>query len=260
MAHKQLNTLLLEAHNFIEGSGANPAFNPRCSICGHLVFHSPCYPTTSHSIDSCIKIFTRQQPEQSIGPRQMQEAALQRWRQWLPPVDISLREDGLDLQFFFRLFDDYFFQGRTKHNTTVGWTEYLPYGEILGRTIVDGTRAVISITRLHPQEVWTGESVIFLLSTLLHEMAHSFVKLEGCRCPTCLCPMTIPNTRGLSGHGPVWVKLCEAMEAEATRSLQGLYGTWDLDCKEHGLSLRNERRKRDIVNKWLSFISAINTQ
>ena len=236
--------LLVEAHDFINGSCTNPSFNPMCIHHGELVFHAYCYFTASCSINSCTKIFTRHPSEQSIWQSQLQEAALQRWHQWLPGVDISLREDGLDLQFLFDLFDDYFFQGGTKHNTTVEWLEYLPDLHIYGQTRFQDTGAVISIMRLQPQRVWTRQSVKRLLSTLLHEMAHVFVQLKGCNCLTCLCPLNASNIRGASGHGPSWVKLCEAIEAEANRVLQGLHGIWDLDCKKHGLSLQLERNAR----------------
>ena len=233
--------LLLEAHDFINGSCTNPSFDPRCIHREGLVFHAYCYSTASCSIESCINSFTRQQSEQSIWQSRLQEAALQRWHQWLPTIDDSLREDALDLQFLFHLFDDYYFQGRIKHSTTVQWIEYRPDLSFLGKTPVRGTRAVIVITKLHPQRVWGRHLVKFLLSTLLHEMAHAFVKLKGCNCPTCICPVYIPKTLGVTWHGPSWVKLCEAIEMEANRSLRGLNGIWDLDCKEHGVSLRLER-------------------
>ena len=241
MALNQMDTLLVDAYDFINGSGTNPPFNPRCIHHEDLAFHAYCYSTASRSIDICIDIFTRQQSWQSSWQSQLQEAALQRWHQWLPTIDDSLREDGLDLQFLFHLFDDYYFQGRIKHDTTAKWIEYRSGLPLLGMTIVRGTRAVIFIKKLHPQRVWKRDLVKFLLGTLLHEMAHAFVDLKGCSCPTCVCPANVPNTCGVSGHGPSWVKLCEAIEAEANRSLRGLHGIWDLDCKEHGLSLRLER-------------------
>lgn len=245
MASKQMDTLLREAHDVIRGSGTNPPFNPKCTQSRCFAFHAYCCLTASPSVDYCINTFTRQQPEQFIWQTQLQEATLQRWHKWLPTIDISRREDGLDLQFLFSLFDDYFFQGWTKHRTTVAWVEYRPELNFLGAEVCDGTRAVILLMRLQPQRAWTRQSIVSLLGTLLHEMAHAFVELKGCYCSTCQCREMIPNTWGVSGHGPVWVKLCEAMEAEANRSLRGLHGVWNLDCKEHGLSLRYEREQRD---------------
>lgn len=260
MTSNELSILLQEAHIFINGPGTELSFNPRCKYCGQLTFHAYCCSTALRSIDSCISIFTRQQPEQLIWQKRLQDTALQRWHQWFPTVDVSLREDGLDLQFLFLLFDDYFFQGRTKYNTTVEWAEYHPNFPILGWTSVPDAQATIYITRLHPERVWTRQSVKGLLSTLLHEMAHAFVMLKWCNCSTCRCPANICGTRGVSGHGPSWVKLCEAMEAEASRSLAGLCGRWDLDCKQHGGSLRIEREELEIWDFCLTMMPTLDGQ
>ena len=95
--------------------------------------------------------------------------------------------------------------------------EYTPNLLFLGKTGFDGTRAIIHVKKLHPQSVWITRSVQHLLGTLLHGMTPACVALTGCDRPTCRCLANIRRTHGVTGHGPSWVRPCEAMKAEVHR-------------------------------------------
>ena len=233
-----------------------------CAHDGHTKLHPPCYRNEgSANVDGCIADFTgkRKQPDrkQPIWTQRQQREALERWSQSHQRLDITIWKEGLDLQFFFQLFDDFFFcsPGRAlTHRVEVQWTDYTPGASHCQTTIVPSSTdkypgALIKIPKADPSQPFTGQTALRTLSTLLHEMAHAFLICYACDCNTCRCDVTRSDTVGLTGHGPVWVKLCEAIEAEANEKLKGLPGCWDLDCRDDGTSLRGERRARGMFGK-----------
>lgn len=274
MTYNQSKNLLLENHNRLHRTTAGHPFNPECAYCGNGLLHPDCNLT---SVDRCIEYITGKKP-QPKRPRQdppaayalpewpghKQQESLLRWNEWLATINLSLGEAGLDLPLISNLLPDYFFSGpwlNLKHQIDVQWIDFKPNPSShrcrTSKVNSPGDnlpRASIKVMKPDPTKPWTGETLLQLLGTLLHEMGHAFLMCCSCNCADCRCPVTSSRTIGLTGHGPSWVKLCQAVEAEATGKLRGLPGRWDLGCRQqHGPWLERERRaleafeKRDLV-------------
>ena len=244
-------SLLVPSYSFIDGpNGEHSSDRIHCTYDGHTQLHPLCYERNdSDLVDRCIKYFTGQH-EEPHWRKDVQKGALERWSQCHQALDTTLWKDGLDLQFFVQLFNDYFFCAPAKalkHLIQVQWTEFDPTSPSCQTSPIPSSSpadkpprgALIRIQRADPCQPITGETAQRILGALLHGMAHALLVCYGCGCNDCRCPVTRSRTVGMTGHGPVWVRLCEAMEAEAERVLHGLPGRWDLDCRE-----RDERERR----------------
>ena len=104
--------------------------------------------------------------------------------------------------------------------TSVVWVDRDPnhperlsyFGEDPTKPNPHGLIKIVRRTELVPGAIL---SLIKILSALLHEMAHAVLRIY-----TCLCRCR-GRTLGVTGHGPSWVKLVEAIEKELERSFGG---------------------------------------
>ena len=144
----------------------------------------------------------------------------------------------LRLGFFVDVFDDYFFLGSLRGYISVQVTDETPANSAWVGLTTSKVKSIpsgrppqvqIELKRL-PDRLWTRELVQEFLDTLLHEMSHAFLMIYSsptgylgdwpCR--------RILETEGLTGHGPCWVMVAEAIAAEADRSLGRVWDKWDL--------------------------------
>lgn len=253
-------SLVVSADIFINATnGDHSSDRIYCTHDGHTQLHPPCYQNDDSGIvDRCIEYFTGQH-EEPHWRKDLQKGARERWSYCHQALDTTLWNEGLDLQFFVQLFNDYFFcaPGRAlKHLIEVQWTDFNPASPSCqteptpsSSTDKHPRRALIKIQKADPCQPFTGETAQRILGALLHGMAHALLICYGCACNSCVCQVTRSRTVGLTGHGPVWVTLCEAVEAEADKVLRGLPGRWDLGCHEHGVCVERERRARKRFEK-----------
>ena len=164
----------------------------------------------------------------------VQANALQRWRTWIQPGNLQPKVDTqyFGLRYVFHIFDDYFFRRALRSRVRLEWVEGSPrelgyYGSTRPDPNFEHSRnTLIEIVR--PNE-WSQDSVQQLLSTLIHEMAHAVFRLFECRCVQCSRQIHIERGRGLTGHGPEWRKLVEAMEMELNRFFPGFSEIWTVN-------------------------------
>ncbi|CAF9937011.1 MAG: hypothetical protein ALECFALPRED_007041 [Alectoria fallacina] len=99
-------------------------------------------------------------------------------------------------------------------NAIIGWTSHC------------GKRVSICNTSSSsdPSLPFTGQTAQRILGALLHGMTHAFFICYGYPDLSCRCDITRSRTVGVTGHGPVWAKLCRAIEAEADGHFSGLPG------------------------------------
>lgn len=245
--------LLESAYSYLNAPNADYSSDRiYCTHDGYTQLHPPCLNNDSEIVDRCIEYFTGQY-EKPNWRKDLQKEALERWSQCQQRLDPTLCSEGLDLQFFFHLFDHYIFCAPTralKHLVVVQWIDYNPASSSCRPEVLPSSsthkhpRVLIKIQKANPCQPFTGQTAQHILGALLHGMAHAFILCYGCRCNSCSCQVSRSRTLGLTGHGPVWARLCQAIEAEADKVFQGLPGPWDLDCREDGVSLERERRAR----------------
>ena len=196
---------------------------------------------SSYICQTLVEGFTdllAQKEQKQSDPREqvtIRTEALERWRKWVPTMQATLDSKDLDVDFFFELFDDYFFSGALRSRTTVRMVDrplYIGAGgkTAVGVALVDPDRkdhVLIKIAK-PPTTIttWAEHTVQMLLAILLHEMTHAVFRIFGCRCADCRCLRTEELTRGIKGHGPSWMQLGQAVEKEANRSLREFKHLW----------------------------------
>lgn len=63
-------------------------------------------------------------------------------------------------------------------------------------------------------------SLLEFICTLMHEMCHALL-MFACECSVCMCALNKIKGSGLTGHGPSWRRIREAVEATANSYLGG---------------------------------------
>ena len=187
------------------------------------------------------RFWTRIREEGGVGLEEIQKNALARWHACRFPLGVSTVRYPLPIGFLVVVFDDYVFLGSLRRYTTVkvtdethansGWV-----GLTTGKMESIPSRPPqiqIELKKL-PDQRWTRELVQDSVDTLLHEMSHAFLMIysspgghlgnwPGRR---------VVETEGLTGHGPCWVVVAEAIAAEANRALGEVWNKWDLNIAE----------------------------
>ena len=98
--------------------------------------------------------------------------------------------------------------------------------------------------------LWTESVIQGILSTVLHEIAHAIFRVFMSRCVDCRCFRSMVLTIGITGHGPSWMTLGQAMESEARRSF-GFGKAWLMRVCTHNAGRTVEIAKnRAFKNKW----------
>lgn len=181
------------------------------------------------------------------GLKPSQSRALPRFRSWQPAIQLPLREQGLDLQYPFEIFDDSFFGGALKAFTILKRVQWYPGIKFFDQTSFNRFKLsntdppIIEIATPEPGKDWTRASIQGILATLLHEMAHAAFGIFACQCWNCRSAVQGEDAAGFRGHGPAWIKLYQAIEARANRSFRGLScKKWRLDTRIPSLNMRNE--------------------
>lgn len=163
-----------------------------------------------------------------------QGRALNRFRFWHPRIQLNLREQGLDLQYLFEIFDDFFFGGALKAFTILKWVPWSPdklnHGETLCQRFILNTiwPVNIVIATLEPGQAWTRASIHSILSTLLHEMAHAAFHIYACQCYHCRCAVRGENANGF--HGPNCARPWRHAQTGPLGTSHAKNGAWVLDC------------------------------
>ena len=101
-----------------------------------------------------------------------------------------------------------------------------------------------------PAEVlWTESVIQRILSTVLHEIAHATFRVFVSRYVYCRCFRSMVLAIGVTGHGPSWMTLGQAMESEARRSF-GFGKAWLMRVCTHNVGRTVEIAKiRAFKNK-----------
>ncbi|KAM0797828.1 hypothetical protein BDR22DRAFT_424812 [Usnea florida] len=234
--------LLKSAHGFVGVVGGNRSPEPmHCAHDGAMIFHPPCYgchgehgdqgkkdPSRRYGkndvdmVDKCIEYFTGAN-EQANWWKWEQKKLTERWNQSHQYLGITPGNGDLDLQHFVQLFIDAFFSNpgtSLKDRVQVQWSDYNTKAppssssssychthQTFSTDNATGPHALIHIPKPDPSLPFTAHTAQLLLNTLLHELAHALLLCHGCDCNTCRCTVTRCDTVGLTGHGPVWVKL-----------------------------------------------------
>ncbi len=131
---------------------------------------------------------------------------------------------------FMRLFDQFFFFGAMANNTIPHlfpkmWetpvrdpleddpnTRKIPWGFTSDR-YVRGYGPYCQINLAGPSFYILTPRIMtprFFIETLIHEMVHAYINLYLCRCQ--LCYSDLPNTRGVTGHGPTFLMLLDCID------------------------------------------------
>ncbi|KAI9892932.1 MAG: hypothetical protein M1814_000816 [Vezdaea aestivalis] len=128
------------------------------------------------------------------------------------------------LQEMFEAVDDYFFRGMLKKHITIRQARIGDYGVTMSGTSrltkhllkkkgvrIDITDGSISI----PGNTFY-EKFQFILGTIMHEACHAVFFLYTCTCMSCLMKLT--KELGISGHGPAWMEIAQAVVNRARKS------------------------------------------
>lgn len=191
--------------------------------------------------------FTSLFPPTTLQP--LQHDAHKRWHAWMSAEEATpnsttpwtwsrkaaINAESLDLNFFFTLFDDYFFRGALQKWTRIEWVDYASDPDAYGSTKADSEaedesdvleilEVLITITRPPESEGWDEKVVRRILETILHEIAHAIFRAFRCRCVDCECTTSLALTIGMEGHGPLWVELAQAIETVCELKFRGW---WD---------------------------------
>ena len=157
---------------------------------------------------------------------QVQIDALMRWR--ASQTDRREAKGGyaFPLDFYFEIFDDYFFLGSLRQYTKVVWAANTPANiEWVGFTkansafVTPGPLEVLIQVKWQDDQLRNREFVGECLDTLLHEMIHAFFMIYS---------VSAMETEGLTGHGDCWVRVATVVAAEANRSFGELWDRWEL--------------------------------
>ena len=157
---------------------------------------------------------------------QVQIDALMRWRG--SQTDRREAKEGyaFPLDFYFEIFDDYFFLGSLRQYTKVLWAYNTPANiEWVGHTktkssfMTPGPLEVLIQVKRQDHRLRDREIVGECLDTLLHEMIHAFFMIYS---------VSAMETEGLTGHGEFWVRVATVIAAEANRSFGEVWDQWEL--------------------------------
>lgn len=181
--------------------------------------------------------------------------ALARWHAFPFPLGKSTQHHPLPLDFFFDIFDDYFFLGSLRPYTAVEYVDRMPHPGLRGLCTTYKHRMpsggppetrIRILRRKDSAPVWSAEVVGGYLGTLLHELAHAFLDIHTLdRSPVEVVRFRRQaETDGMTGHGPCWIEVAKAVQEEADRSFGGVQAGWDLNIKRARV---NEKRA---VGKW----------
>lgn len=103
-----------------------------------------------------------------------------------------------------------------------------------------------------PLGKWTKALLQQTFTTMLCEMVHCVSLLFKCRHLKCSKFSSQAKADGISGHGPAWRKVAQAVVRQATWKLTPVYGTWNLDADDRGPS--SWREIEQIVDKVINHV------
>ena len=151
-----------------------------------------------------------------MDPDGIQQQALDRMRdEFRKGSELAMLNNKKSLQFFFRQLDDYLFFGVLSQWTRVDMVDEMSNPTSLGSMSVNKKKPAphVSIKVLRRMDLGYGhaEASLAILNCLLHEMAHAVLDIFSCRC-SC-----VAGTKGVTGHGPSWMMLGQAIEREMNR-------------------------------------------
>ena len=177
--------------------------------------------------DEFVKYWTKMPEMGEAGLDQVQIDALTLWR-----ASQTERREVIDgyafpLDFYFEIFDDYFFLGSLRPYTNVVWAQntlanidWVGFTKIRSSFMTPGPLEVlIQIKRLDHHKLRNREVVAECLDTLLHEMIHAFFMIYS---------VGDVETEGLTGHGKCWVRVACVVAKEANRSFGEVWDRWEL--------------------------------
>ena len=185
----------------------------------------PCEDLTSEF----VKYWTRLPEMGEAELDQVQRDALMRWR--ASKTERRQEEEGytFPLDFYFEIFDDYFFLGSLRQYTKVAWAHSTPANiDWLGRTMINnrfnipGPLEILIQVKRQDDRLRNREIVGKCLDNLLHEMIHAFFTIYS------VSALETMPTVGLTGHGECWVRVATVIAAEANRSFGELWDQWEL--------------------------------
>ena len=173
-----------------------------------------------------VKYWTRLHERSEAELDQIQIDALMRWR--ASRTDHREEKEGyaFPLDFYFELFDDYFFLGSLRQYTKVAWAhntpanvEWVGFTQINRRSMTPGPLEILIQVKRQDDQLLNREIIRECLDTLLHEMIHAFFMIYS---------VSARETEGLTGHGLCWVQVATVIAAEANRSFGELWDKWEL--------------------------------
>ena len=190
-----------------------------------------CEELTSQFVKYWLKI----KEDDGHGLEIIQINAMARWHALRLEWDKSMEEYPVPLDAFVEIFDDYFFLGALRSYTEVKLADdtqenFNWEGLTTSRRRRTPSDPPHTEIKLKPpsSQLWNREETQPFLETLLHEMTHAFLAIYSAPVEILGCNRKIAETTGLTGHGPCWVKVAAAIEAEAERSFGDLWYEWDL--------------------------------
>ena len=214
----------LSLHSSVRKDARKPVNIPTKYVCEELVAEY-------------ANFWTKIREEGGEGLEEVQKDALARWHACRFQLGVCTETYPLPLDFLVDVFDDYFFLGSLRRYVTVLVTDetransaWVGLTTSKGKGIPSGPPQIQIELKRPPNQLWTRELVQDFLDTLLHEMSHAFLMIHSSpggylgNWPW----RRVVETEGLTGHGPCWVKVAEAIAAEADRALGGVWDKWDL--------------------------------
>ena len=181
-----------------------------------------------------VKYWTRLPEMGKADLDQVQVAALMRWRASQTERREAKEGYTLPLDFYFEIFDDYFFLGSLRQYTKVAWAHNTPANiEWVGHTktkssfMTPGPLEVLIQVKRQDHRLRNREIIGECLDTLLHEMIHAFFMIYS---------VSAMETEGLTGHGECWVRVATVIAAEANRSFGEVCDKWELGIANARLS------------------------
>ena len=197
-----------------------------------------------------VRYWAKIKEDDGHGLEEIQINALARWHALRFEWRKSVEEYPLPLVAFVENFDDYFFLGALRPYTEVKLAddtqENFEWAGITAsrerRKPSEPPHEEISL-KLPSSQLWNRAEILRFLEILLHEMTHAFLEIYSVPMETLGCNRKIAETKGMTGHGPCWVKVAAAIAAEADRSLGGQWYKYNLGverarCREKKALMR----------------------
>ena len=188
-----------------------------------------------------VKYWTRLPEGGEAELDQVQRNALTRWR--ASQTDLREEKEGyrFPLNFFFEIFDDYFFLGSLRQYTRVVWahntpanSEWVGLTKINGRSMTPEPLEILIQVKRQGDQLRNRDIIRDCLDTLLHEMVHAFFMIYS---------VSAMETEGLTGHGLCWVQVATVIAVEANRSFSELWDKWELGIADARLLERKVLRE-----------------